>query len=236
MAALGLCLAFVLHGRDYSNTSRLVEVFSAEHGRLPLIAKGAKRGREPLAPLLQPFQPLFLSWGGRGEVRTLYRAEAAGQPFGLAGQALYCGFYLNELMMRLLVRDDPHRDLFAFYNATLDELARCSALDPVLRRFELRLLDEIGYTVILDREAGSEAPVTPDRRYHYQPEHGLCVAAARTSGSTASGATLLRLAAGEPLVGDQVTEARSLMRGILAPHLGTRPLKSRELFRRCRKT
>ena len=231
-----LHLAFVLHGWDYSNTSRLIEIFSSEHGRLPLMARGAKRGREPKVALLQPFQPLLLSWGGRGEVRTLYRAEAAGRPFGISGDALYCGFYLNELLMRLLARDDPHQDLFAFYHATLSELAALPDLGTALRRFELRLLDEIGYSVVLEREAASDESVTPGRRYRYQAEHGLCPVSAQAQGRSVSGETLLRLAAGESLSGDQVPEARHLMRDLLAPHLGARPLKSRELFRRSRQT
>jgi DNA repair protein RecO (recombination protein O) len=226
--------AFVLHRRDFGNTSLILEVFAAEHGRVPLLAKGAKRGRSAAAALLQPFQPLFLAWTGRGEVHALVRSEPAGRAFALAGGALYCGFYLNELLVRLLGRGDPHPVLFAFYHAALTDLAEGDDLERALRQFELRLLQELGYALILDREADSGEPVSPRHRYLCIPDSGPRRAAAGEGGFSVAGETLVRLAAGEPLTGEAAREARELMRRLLAPHLGERPLKSRELFRRWR--
>jgi DNA repair protein RecO (recombination protein O) len=221
--------AFVLHRRCYSNTSLLLEIFSSAHGRFPAIAKGAKRGRAPTAVLLQPFTPLWLSWSGRGEVRTLARVEAAGGSLTLAGKGLYCGFYLNELVMRLLGRNDPQEDLFAFYHAALTRLAQGTDLDGPLRQFELRLLQDAGYALDLEREWDTRQPVAAHGRYVYEPERGVR-AAGPDEGGLVCGETLLALAAGEPLTGALAREARGLMRSALAPYLGPRPLRSRELF------
>ena len=221
---------FVLHRRDYSDTSLLLEVFTAGHGRLPLLAKGAKRGRGPSAALLQPFNPLLLAWSGRGEVKTLVRVEPGGRPVPLVGDALYCGFYVNELLMRLLARQDPHEVLFVFYQAVLDDLAGSSDLETPLRRFELRLLGELGYQAVLDREANGGPPVRVAGHYSYSSEHGLLPAVSAGSAQAISGETLRRLGSGEPLHGAHAREARLLLRQLLAPHLGERPLKSRALF------
>lgn len=221
--------AFVLHRRNYSDTSLLLEVFTAAHGRLALVAKGAKRPRATGAALLQPFTPVLLAWSGRGEVRTMVRVEPAGRPLALTGDALYCGFYVNELLMRLLGRQDPHEVLFVFYQAVLQELAG-GDLDTPLRRFELRLLAELGYQAVLDRVADGRDPVHPAHMYVYRDEQGLLPAVAGACDDTISGETLRRLVAGERLVGRQVREARSLTRRLLAPHLGERPLRSRSLF------
>lgn len=222
--------AFVLHRRDYANTSLLLEIFSSTQGRFPAIAKGAKRGRAPSAALLQPFTPLWLSWSGRGEVRTLARVEAAGGGLALPGKALFCGFYLNELLMRLLARNDPHEDLFAFYHAALTRLAQGTDLDSPLRQFELRLLQDAGYAVDLEREWDTLQPVVVGRRYVYESERGLRAAGECEEGATVGGEALFALASGSPLSGAAAREARGLMRTALAPYLGTRPLKSRELF------
>ena len=225
----------MLHRRDFGNTSLIVEVFAPAHGRLPALAKGARRGRGMVAAILQPFRPLWVSWSGRGEVRTLTRSEPAGRAFDLQGEALLCGFYLNELLVRLLGRGDPHADLFAFYHAALADLAAGRDLESVLRQFELRLLEELGYAGAIDREADGRA-VVAERRYVCLPDAGLRAASDAQSDVAVSGATLLLLAAGEPLTGQHAREARALMRRLLAPHLGDRPLKSRELFRRWRNT
>lgn len=228
----------MLHRRDFGDSSLILEVFSAGHGRLAVLAKGAKRprrGGSAGAELLQPFRPLLLSWSGKGEVRTLTRSEPAGAASGLAGSALFSAFYLNELLVRLLGRGDPHEDLFAFYHAALTSLASGEDLESVLRQFELRLLHEIGYAVALDAEAGNGRAVAAGRRYRYEQESGLREAdAADAPGQTLSGETLLRLNAGEPLSGASAREAREFTRRLLAPYLGARPLKSRELFRRWR--
>jgi len=229
---------FVLHRRDYRNTSLLVELFSAEVGRLVVVAKGAKagvRGSSPLGSLLQPFQPLWLDWNGRGEVKTLIKAEAAGAAVTLSGERLYCGFYLNELLLRLIERDDPHEALFVFYQQAVADLAN-GPIEAVLRRFELRLLEELGYAPDLHRDAAG-ASLEPERHYRYEPQRGLIAhspgaEAVRSPASeaTISGAALARFVDGAPLTGGDARALRNLMRAALAPHLGPKPLKSRALF------
>lgn len=227
-----LFLAFVLHRRDYSNTSLLLEIFASGQGRFPAIAKGARRPRNPASALLQPFQPLWLSAVGRGEVRTLARVEPAGRPLQLQGRRLLAGFYLNELLIRLLGRHDPHDALFLFYQSALVGLGADGDLETLLRGFELRLLDELGYALTLDREAHSGAPVRPEHLYRVEPDLGVCRAGVGEQGQTLSGATLLALARGGALDPAQRREARLLLRAVLDAHLGGRPLASRELYRR----
>jgi DNA repair protein RecO (recombination protein O) len=228
----GLFQAFVLHRRDYGDSSLLVDVLASGLGRFPAIAKGARRGRSPSSALLQPFQPLWLGAVGRGEVRTLTRIEAAGRPLELAGRALPCGLYLNELLVRLLTRHDPHDALFAFYHAALSDIGSGADLDGALRQFELRLLGELGYAPPLDREADRGCPVDPARAYILEPGQPLRRAGEGEAETPVSGATLLALARGAPLDSIQRREARTLLRRLLEPHLGAKPLKSRELFRR----
>jgi DNA repair protein RecO (recombination protein O) len=224
---------FVLHRRDFGNTSLILEVLSAAYGRLPALAKGAKRGRNPTAAILQPFRPLWLCWSGRGEVKTLTRSEPAGRALPLEGEVLFCGFYLNELLVRMLGRCDPHEDLFAFYHGALTDLGTGADAATVLRQFELRLLQELGYLGALDLDADG-IPVAANRRYLCVPDGGLRGAGEGERASSISGATLLGLASGAVLAEESAREARILMRRLLAPHLGERPLKSRELFQRWR--
>ncbi|EXJ14703.1 DNA repair protein RecO [Imhoffiella purpurea] len=221
---------FVLHRRDYSNTSLLVELFVEGRGRLPAIAKGARRPRNPASALLQPFQPLWLGVSGRGEVRTLTRVEGEGPPLGLSGEVLFGGFYLNELLMRLLGRDDPHDRLFGIYRDTLVRLAEGFDLESGLRRFELDLLGELGYGLTLDREIGGH-PVSADSWYLVEQDEGVRRVDFVPEVPLVSGGTLLALASGDSLVDGQRRESRTLLRRILAHHLGERPLRSRELYR-----
>jgi DNA repair protein RecO (recombination protein O) len=210
----------------------LLELLSFQGGRYPAIAKGAKSGRGSLAALLQPFRPLLLELRGRGEVRTLGKLEAGGSAYLLRGDALYCGLYVNELLMRLLARNDPHEGLFGLYCEILALLAEGNDIQLGLRRFELGLLRHLGYGPPLDREAETGAPVRPERRYRYRVEVGPEPAAATASGTeTLAGATLLALARGEPLEREGLVEARRLMRRVLDHYLDGRPLRSRELFR-----
>lgn len=227
--------AYCLHARDYSDTSLLVELFVEGAGRCAAVAKGARRRRNPAGALLQPFQPLWVGIMGRGEVQTLTRVEAAGRPLVPSGRALVCGFYVNELLVRLLGRRDPHEALFAYYHGALVGLLEGEeGLESVLRRFELHLLAELGHAPDLTTDAASGEPVMPERAYRVDPGLGPLYQAGEGSGPLVSGATLLALARGDALAAEQQREARPLLRCLLDPHLGPRPLKSRELFRRWR--
>lgn len=220
---------YVLHRRPYSNSSLLLECFTLTEGRLPIIAAGAKRPKSDRTALLQPFVPLLASWYGRGEIKTLRHCEAASVRHHLQGRALFCGFYLNELLMRLLQRDAPHEQLFGIYSEAVRRLSDESALELLLRHFELDLLEQLGLGMVLDRCVEDDSPLVPGRRYHYLAEIGP-VSHDDGKGVTVAGATLLALAGRQAFDADGAREARTLMRYILKHYLGDRPLKSRELF------
>src|SRR5205807_3793149 len=145
--------AFILHGYPYRETSLLLETFTRAFGRVSMVARGARSPRSPLRGVLLAFQPLALSWFGRGELRTLARAEwVGGQPL-LRGEALMCGFYLNELLLRLLPREDPHDALFLRYQEGLARLASEADSAPALRSFEKALPKALGYAMTLDADS-----------------------------------------------------------------------------------
>jgi DNA repair protein RecO (recombination protein O) len=225
----GLSPAFLLHRRAYANTSLLIECFTPSQGRFAAIVNGVKGNKGRGAGLLQPFIPLLIRCSGRGEVKRLNVWEPAGGQEVLEGKALFCGFYLNELLMRLLQRDDPHPQLFSVYAETLTALGSGQPLEPLLRYFEADMLQQLGFGLVLNRDGVNGAPLDPDRRYHYLPESGPIPAGAGAPWIT-TGATLLALHRRRLLGEQQLREARSLSRYVLRHYLGDRPLKSRELF------
>ena len=223
---------YVLHTRPFRNTSLLLELFSDAGGRLPVVARGIRGSRPGMQGSLRPFTPLLADWRGRGEVKTLSGVEASAPPLPLTGARLYCGLYLNELLMRLLPRDDPHERVFGYYAQCLRALAEARDVERELRLFEKRLLDELGYGLVLDREAETGRAIEAERRYVYQAEAGAIPAPANGHPMpSVHGATLLSLAAEALDDPRSLAEARGLMRVVLAHHLGDRPLRSRELFR-----
>ena len=222
--------AFVLHHHVYGETSLLLEILSRQHGRLGLIAKGARRPKSVLRATLIPFQLLAVNFSGRGELPTLSNAEPLAPAAPLAGEALYCGLYLNELLMRLLHRHDPHERLFQSYAKALQDLAKNTNLESALRLFEKRLLDEIGYGLVLDHSVDNGLPVQAEAHYRYLPERGPVAAEISDDGVPVSGHCLLALAR-EQLDDESVRhEAKRLLRALLARQLGTRPVFSRRLF------
>lgn len=229
--------AFVLHHHDYGETSLLLEIFSRRYGRIGVVAKGARRVRSSLRVSLIPFQPLVLGFSGRGDLPTLIAAEAAGVAPALVGEALFCGLYLNELLLRLLHRHDPHERLFESYSEALDRLGEGRDMEAALRVFEKRLLEDIGFGLVLDHDVQDGAPIQSGHRYRYVPERGPVMAqTTNDEGITMQGASLLALAR-ERLVDESVLrEVKLLMRALLAHHLGDRPLTSRGLFRSRRVT
>ncbi len=222
--------AFLLHHRPWRDSSRILDFMTREHGRVTLFAHGARRPGSPLRGVLQPFLPLLLSWSGRADGGTLTGAELAGLPRALPRGQLMSGFYLNELLLRLLPREEEHRQLFDAYAATLDALHAGGSHQP-LRRFELVLLRELGYGLELDREAGSGEPLQPGGYYHFRPGQG--VFAVREPGpdpEALPGRDLLALAAGE-LGGQEVLSvARRVLRAAIGHCLEGRGLHSREVM------
>ena len=256
--------AYVLHGRPYRDTSLLLEVLTPDYGRIGLVARGVRSARSRLRGVLQPFRPLLMSWNGGGDLGTLTGAEAPVEEgnagAGLAGGSLMSGFYLNELLLRLLHRHDPHPALFHGYGLALRKLSLVRddvALQQALRIFEKELLQDTGYGLVLDHDVVTGQPVAADGMYRYHMEkgperiipaaaHGIlppaalaepfanalpCAAhVANTLGMVLHGHTLLGLARNELRDVINLHEAKQLLRKILAVHLGQRPLRSRELY------
>ena len=224
---------FVLHTYPFKETSVVAEVFTRGHGRVALIARGARRPASALRGLMQPFAPLLLSWFGKAELKTLHGAEWQGGLVAPQGRALMCGFYLNELLLRLLARGDAHERLYDRYVETLGQLAGdCDTGDfeRILRRFEKDLLAEIGYGATFDVDAESGAPIEPAARYVYQPERGALRAVGQP-GCPVSGQTLIDLAADRFERPATLVEAKALMRTLINHTLGAKPLYTRQLLR-----
>ncbi len=222
--------AFVLHAYPYSETSLIVDVFSRDHGRVALLARGARRPRSLLRGVLLAFQPLEIGWAGRGEVQTLIKAEwQGGQPL-LTGKALFCGYYLNELLMHLLPREDAHAGLFAVYAETLRRFAE-GAQESDLRRFEGTLLRELGYGLTLETDAAGLA-VDMDAHYAYEIERGpVRLPGPGSSALAVSGRTLLDLARADFSDPRSLVEAKQLMRTLIGHYTSGRSLVSRRIFR-----
>lgn len=168
---------FVLHRYDWSESSLILDVFTRHFGRVALVAKGAKRPTSQLRPVLLPLQPLLLAWAGDAEVRTLKTAHWRGGHVMPVGEALLAGTYFNEMLLKLLARDDPHPVLFDGYALAVQQLAHRTVPDAaVLRAFELLLLREVGYLPSLSEDGSSLAPLEPDAWYALETEGGLALA------------------------------------------------------------
>jgi len=227
--------AYVLHQRAYRDSSAIVELFTPEHGRVGVVAKGVKRPKSPWRGLLQPFQPLLVAWQGGGELKTLTAAEPQGMALRLSPSALASGFYLNELLMRLVARLDAQLTLFGCYDASLRALAAvdsAAGLEGVLRCFERDLLAALGYGLVLDHEVETGQPLRPAQVYDYQIERGaVALAEAETGqGITVHGSTLLAIHQADLSDAQARREAKRLMRAVLARYLGPKPLFSRQLL------
>ncbi|HEV3011545.1 MAG TPA: DNA repair protein RecO [Burkholderiales bacterium] len=222
---------YVLHTYPYKETSLIVEAFTRGFGRVALLARGARRPRSAMRGVLLSFHPLRLGWSSSAELGNLISAEWSGALPSLAGRALMCGFYLNELLLRLLPRDDPHEALFDFYGEALGGLSLGSAHASVLRSFEKRLLAELGYAPLLEREAASGVPIEPGRRYVYEPDRGPMPSRNSSSELSVSGQTLLDLAADEYSRPETRDEARMLLRALIGERLHGQTLHTRAILR-----
>lgn len=226
--------AYVLHRRPYRETSFLVELFTEQHGRVAVLARGVRKPRSATQGLLQPFIPLLVSWSGKGELMTLNAVELGGEMSMLQGECLFAGFYLNELLMGLLQKWDAHPRLYAFYQQTIHLLQLGQLEQKVLRHFEKCLLDELGYGLFPTE--GCEDLFELDKYYRFVPEHGFVVSElgehAKASTQIFSGKSLIRIANHHWDDEESLQDAKRLMRLVLMPLLNGRQLESRRLFAR----
>jgi len=234
--------AFVLHRYDWSESSLILELLTRHHGRIAVVAKGAKKPSSNFRPVLLPLQRLEVAFGGDAEIRTLKGAEWVGGQVMPTGDALLAGYYVNELMLRLLARDDAHPALFDAYTGAVQVLAseHGEALEPALRAFELVLLREIGLLPSLDAETATLAPLADDERYSLLPEGGLVAARAEDARASLRGeqwralqaalderapfSSTLRLAA------PCAAELKPQLRALLHYHCGVSTLRTRQMM------
>lgn len=222
---------YVLHTRPYRESSLLVEVFTRDYGRLSLLAKGARRLKSPVRGLLCPFQSLLLSWSGRGDLPIVAAVEPERVYSELTGDSRLCGFYINELLMYLLHRYDPHAGLFTHYRLVLDRFAQPLDYEWSLRIFEKHLLRELGYALNLECDAKTSQTIDPKSQYSYVPELGaIKVAADSQNGVMVTGSTLIALQREESADERTKIECKRLMRAMINRQLGQRVLHSRRMF------
>jgi DNA repair protein RecO (recombination protein O) len=219
---------FVLHQRPYRNTSQLLECVTAAHGRVGLVARGSRRASSRQRAVLQPFIPLRLSWVRRGDLGRLTHVEASGPALELAAFGLLAGYYVNELLLRLLARGDSNAEVFSCYTRCLAQLAVGGTVARALRFYELDLLRALGYGLELDAEADTGSPLRSDAAYIFELEGGArAVDAAGADEDVYSGRDLISLRERELHDDAALRAAQRLLGRALREHLGDRPLRSR---------
>jgi DNA repair protein RecO (recombination protein O) len=223
--------AWVLHTRQYRETSVMLEVLTPGAGRIGLVARGARRPKSPWRALLRPFEPLVMSWSGRGDLATLQAAERIGKGVTLSGAGLAAGFYANELLIRLLERRDAHPVLFAHYSGLLEELAQVERIEPALRAFEIVLLQELGFGLNLGYSALDQAPLEATQWYEYHLERGvLPVVAEEPNALVFQGRILTAINQGDYASAETRRAAKRLLRYTLDHYLDGRELKTRRVY------
>ncbi|NOT86001.1 MAG: DNA repair protein RecO [Methylococcaceae bacterium] len=232
--------AFILQHRHYRETSLILDLLTRDHGIVGVLAKGVRKTKSKTAGILQPFKALSISYYGKADLKTLTQVELQPGLTDLTGLALYCGFYVNELISRFLHKHDPHPEVYADYLACLTQMAQIVAtdhsphlsltpllqLEAVLRIFELNLMQHIGLALLTQHDAHTEAAIKPAARYHFQAELGVI----EHYEGTVSGKTIQAI--NDKLFTDAQTlcEVKKIMRSVINFHLQGRPLKSRDIL------
>lgn len=222
--------AYVLHSRPYQDSSLIVHFITHDWGRVSAVSKGGRKGKKNTFQRLQPFKPLIITYQGQANLKNLLSVEASGVSHNLNGNHLFSGFYANELLMRLLPEHDPSPKIYELYNQILSALAGKNALEPVLRYFEFNLLELLGYGISLEYEATTGESLNAGCHYVYSPDDGFIVSEITRGENRFSGQDLIAIREGQWENSHIRQVAKRLTRLALRPHLGSRPLKSRELF------
>jgi DNA repair protein RecO (recombination protein O) len=215
--------AFILHQQNYRESSLLIDALTQDYGRISLIAKGVRKAKSKTMGILRPFIHLSLSFVGKTELKILADAEIIGLPKELNGLALYCGFYLNELICHFMHKDDPHPEVFRDYQDCLKALVQSPNIEAALRVFELNFMDNIGYGINLNYDLRHETPIDPNKSYSFNKDEGLV---ADLHGHF-SGSALLAMAQRRFDGSGVLNEAKLLMRVVIDSHLQGKQLKSR---------
>lgn len=226
---MALTQAFVLHQRPYRETSLLLDVFTEQSGRLSLVARGVRRQKRRQNNPFQLFQPLWLSWFGRGDLATLSQVETTEPAFQMRGASALCGLYINELLVRLLSTQHPEPVVFLLYQQTLARLSEAAEIEISLRLFEQQLLNALGYGLDLQTDANGDA-IQAGVFYRYQPEQGLMPITGRQETDLIQGRSLQQLQQAGDFDAQALAEIKQLMRTVLNYYLDGKPLKSRALF------
>ena len=226
--------AFILHQRPYRETSLLLDVFSEYYGRVSLVAKGVRSKKRSQSGLLQLYQPLLLSWVGRGELHTLTACEADSPRYILKADSALCGLYINELIVKLLPLNIPEIEIFKAYQRVLPSLQQADNTEIQLRLFEKRLLSCLGYGLVLDHEVETQQSIDENQRYTYRPDTGLYRWAEGQQEPPISGRSLQHLITERDFDEQSLPEIKQLMRNVIHFYLGGKPLQSRELFAQLR--
>jgi DNA repair protein RecO (recombination protein O) len=223
--------AFVLHHRPFRNTSQLIDCLTARHGRIGLVANGSRRTGSGQRALLQPFSPLRVSWLRRSDLGRLTGVESDGAAIELEGNALLAGFYVNELLLRLVARGDHSDEIFSCYSTCLIDLGSGRPIARSLRLFELGFLRALGYGIGLDRDATTGEPLVPEGSYAFEFERGLTRVRVESGADVFAGKDIISLR--ERVLEDQpsLRSARRLLGLILDSYLGDRPLRTRAVFK-----
>ena len=221
---------YILHHRPFRDTSQILDIVTRDHGKIAVVARGSRGAKSRLAGILRPFLPLQVSWVSKSDLGTLTGAEAIGPPAGMLGDAIFAAFYVNELLLHFLHRDDPQPEIFALYEEVMDALIGSVEVAASLRSFELELLRLLGYAVNLDHESGNTEPLDSGRYYQYQMEKGP-VAVDRTEGALIFSGSVLTGIAEQCFESAEVLRAANrLLREIIGFHLGGKELKSRKVL------
>lgn len=222
--------AYLLHRRPYSETSLLLDIFTQEYGRLTLIAKGCRKKKNQAQGLFLSFKPLLLSWTGKGELPILTSIEHSEYVKTPSSMGINCGYYINELIMKLLHRHDPHEQLFNRYHQSFLDLSQGQDANLVLRVFEKYLLQEIGFSLVLDHDVETGEVINEKSEYKYYPQSGP-VLSANVNDETISGETLIALQK-ERFTTDKVKrQARFLTRYLIDIQLNGKEIRSRRIMR-----
>ena len=222
--------AFILHQRVFRESSFLLDIFSRDHGRISLVAKGVRKQKRSQAGLLQIYQPLLLSWQGRRDLQTLTAFEPNGPAYLLRAESALCGLYINELMMKLLPVGESESDLYIDYQKALFGLQEALQNEITLRLFEKQLLSHLGYGLVLDQDVETGEPIDEEKDYYYVADEGLYRWQSGQERNRISGRSLQHLLSEQDFDEKSLNEIKQLMRMVIHFYLGDKPLRSRELF------